>query len=91
MGVRVCEYRRHYCSERARRKLAKEKYKECQENERRVGEYTNKLLEERRIEEKMCKSNSRDLKKKASLFVARRLHAIIAQREENLRKMNEEI
>ena len=52
-----------------------------------INSYVNKVISERRKEEKTCKKKSRNLKKSASLFVARRMNAIAMHRDETLDNM----
>ena len=65
-------------------KIIKRKLRKMQTYEKSVNDYIYKLIRERQKQEKECKTKSRDLKKSASLFVARRMNAIVMHRNETL-------
>ena len=70
-------------------KIVRKKLRKMQTYEETVNKYIYRLISERRKQEKCCKSKSRDLKKSASLFVARRMNAIVMHRNETLNNATE--
>ena len=59
--------------------------------ESKVEQYVNEMMEERRRQEKRSKQTSRNLKQSASLFVAKRMNAIVLKRNETLENTTKEL
>ena len=60
-------------------------------NEDKTFKYIEFLMNERRMEEKECKTKKNNFKKSASLFVARRMNAIVTHRNEVLNDADSEL
>ena len=87
----MCKMRGALAETDSRKLIVLKKMKTMKSNEEDANKYVEFLMNERREQEKQCKYKKHNLKKSASLFVARRMHAVVTARIDTLKDVDEEL